>query len=217
MYKTANNRRRTTERTGKTYDLLLKLLLIGDSGVGKSALLLRYVDDSFTTSFIGTIGIDFKVTTIVVDGLKVRLQIWDTAGQERFRTITMAYYRGAMGIMLVYDVTDERSFSNMRNWIQQIEHHGNENVNKVLVGNKCDMKENRLVESTRGRTLADEFSMPFFETSAKTKTNVHECFNMLARDTSSRILDLMPAHDRPGYVPPINLVTKKNKPVKCCK
>jgi small GTP-binding protein len=91
----------------------IKLLLIGDSGVGKSCCLLRFSEDSFTPSFITTIGIDFKIRTIELDGKRVKLQIWDTAGQERFRTITTAYYRGAMGILLVYDVTDERSFNSM--------------------------------------------------------------------------------------------------------
>lgn len=95
----------------RNYDFLIKLLLIGDSGVGKSCCLLRFSEDSFTPSFITTIGIDFKIRTIELDGKRVKLQIWDTAGQERFRTITTAYYRGAMGILLVYDVTDERSFN----------------------------------------------------------------------------------------------------------
>lgn len=93
----------------------IKLLLIGDSGVGKSCCLLRFSEDSFTPSFITTIGIDFKIRTIELDGKRVKLQIWDTAGQERFRTITTAYYRGAMGILLVYDVTDERSFNSTQN------------------------------------------------------------------------------------------------------
>ncbi|KAJ7159423.1 P-loop containing nucleoside triphosphate hydrolase protein [Mycena filopes] len=95
------------------YDFLIKLLLIGDSGVGKSCLLLRFCDDAWTPSFITTIGIDFKIRTIELDGRRIKLQIWDTAGQERFRTITTAYYRGAMGILLVYDVTDERSFNSL--------------------------------------------------------------------------------------------------------
>ena len=101
-------------KSSGTYDSLIKLLLIGDSGVGKSCLLLRFSEDSFQTSFITTIGIDFKIRTIEMDGKRVKLQIWDTAGQERFRTITQAYYRGAMGILLVYDVTDEASFNNIR-------------------------------------------------------------------------------------------------------
>merc|ERR1712167_236646 len=105
------------------FDFLIKLLLIGDSGVGKSCLLLCFSDQSFTTSFITTIGIDFKIKTIELDGKRIKLQIWDTAGQERFRTITTAYYRGAMGILLVFDVTDDQSFQNIATWMDQIDQH----------------------------------------------------------------------------------------------
>ena len=100
---------------------------------------MRYSDDSFTSSFITTIGIDFKIKSILVDDSKVKLQIWDTAGQERFRTITTAYYRGAMGILLIYDVSDENSFVNVRNWMRQIDQNAAENVNRVLIGNKADV------------------------------------------------------------------------------
>merc|ERR1711934_836535 len=126
------------------YDMLIKLLLIGDSGVGKSCLLCRYSDDVFNSNFITTIGIDFKIRTIELDGAKIKLQIWDTAGQERFRTITQAYYRGAMGILLVYDVTDDKSFNNIRTWMRNIEQHANTEVVKVLLGNKCDMNSRRV-------------------------------------------------------------------------
>merc|ERR1712110_358768 len=149
------------------YDYLIKLLLIGDSGVGKSCLLLRFSDDSFTPSFITTIGIDFKIRTIELDGRRIKLQIWDTAGQERFRTITTAYYRGAMGILLVYDVTDEKSFGNIRNRIRNIEQHATESVNKMLIGNKCDMVDKKVIETERGQALADEYNIKFMETSAK--------------------------------------------------
>ncbi|KAK8531994.1 hypothetical protein V6N13_131345 [Hibiscus sabdariffa] len=156
-------------RARADYDYLIKLLLIGDSGVGKSCLLLRFSDGSFTTSFITTIGIDFKIRTIELDGKRIKLQIWDTAGQERFRTITTAYYRGAMGILLVYDVTDESSFNNIRNWIRNIEQHASDNVNKVLVGNKADMDESKR--------------------SAKTNLNVEEVFFSIARDIKQRLAD----------------------------
>mmetsp|Transcript_2473 Transcript_2473/g.7888 ORF Transcript_2473/g.7888 Transcript_2473/m.7888 type:complete len:219 (-) Transcript_2473:126-782(-) len=182
---------------GKTaaYDYLIKLLLIGDSGVGKSCLLLRFSDDSFTPSFITTIGIDFKIRTIELDGKRIKLQIWDTAGQERFRTITTAYYRGAMGILLVYDVTDEKSFANIRNWIRNIEQHATENVNKMLVGNKCDMADKRVVEPERGQALADEFNIKFMETSAKSSINVEEAFVMLATEIKKRLIDSQEAAD----------------------
>jgi Ras-related protein Rab-8A len=175
-------------RARADYDHLIKLLMIGDSGVGKSCLLLRFVDDSFTTSFITTIGIDFKIRTIEIDGKRIKLQIWDTAGQERFRTITTAYYRGAMGILLIYDVTDESSFNNIRNWIRNIEQHASDNVNKILVGNKADMDESkRAVPTARGQELADEFGIKFFETSAKTNLNVEQVFFTLGRDIKQRL------------------------------
>eukprot|EP00727_Mastigamoeba_balamuthi_P011974 m51a1_g74 putative rab gtpase (217) ;mRNA; f:238126-239268 len=179
--------------TDSKYDHLIKLLLIGDSGVGKSCLLLRFSDDSFTPSFITTIGIDFKIRTVELEGKRIKLQIWDTAGQERFRTITTAYYRGAMGILLVYDVTDEKSFSNIRNWIRNIEQHATENVNKILLGNKCDMADKKQVDYERGKALADEYGIRFLETSAKNSINVEEAFITLARDIKKRIIDTQPA------------------------
>merc|ERR1711977_712315 len=151
------------------YDMLIKLLLIGDSGVGKSCLLCRYSDDVFNSSFITTIGIDFKIRTIELDGKKIKLQIWDTAGQERFRTITQAYYRGAMGILLVYDVTDEKSFTNINSWMKNIQQHANTEVVKVLLGNKCDMKNKRADSTESGESLAADYGIEFFETSAKDK------------------------------------------------
>jgi len=171
------------------YDFLIKLLLIGDSGVGKSCLLLRFCDDAWTPSFITTIGIDFKIRTIELDGKRIKLQIWDTAGQERFRTITTAYYRGAMGILLVYDVTDDRSFNNIRTWHANIEQHASEGVNKVLIGNKSDWTDKRAVTEEEGRQLADELGIKFIETSAKINEGVEDAFFTLARDIKARLID----------------------------
>jgi Ras-related protein Rab-8A len=199
------------------YDYLIKLLLIGDSGVGKSCLLLRFSDDSFTPSFITTIGIDFKIRTIELEGKRIKLQIWDTAGQERFRTITTAYYRGAMGILLVYDVTDDKSFANMGNWIRNIEQHASENVNKILIGNKCDLVDKKVIDTARGKAMADEYGIRFLETSAKNSINVDEAFISLARDIKKRLIDT--AEQQPTD-PTINLRSKdKNTqppPKKCC-
>ena len=158
------------------------------AGVGKSCLLLRYADDSFTQSFITTIGIDFKIKTIELDGKRVKLQIWDTAGQERFRTITTAYYRGAMGILLVYDVGDSDSFENVRNWMRQIDQHASESVNKVLIGNKCDVEPSaRQVTHEQGEKLAKSFGIKFFETSAKDGTSVDDAFVTIASDVQKRL------------------------------
>lgn len=132
--------------------------------------------------------IDFKIKTVELGGKRVKLQIWDTAGQERFRTITTAYYRGAMGILLVYDVADERSFENVRGWMRNIEQHASSNVNKILIGNKCDVSEDkRVITKARGQALADEFGIPFFETSAKSSVNVNEAFMRIAGDIKNRL------------------------------
>lgn len=175
-------------RSGKQdFDYLIKLLLIGDSGVGKSCLLLRFSEDSFTSSFITTIGIDFKIKKLLLNDKWVKLQMWDTAGQERFRTITSAYYRGAMGILLVYDITDEASFNNIRNWMKNIEEHASDNVDKILVGNKSDMaEERRAVSYNSGKALADEYGIPFLETSAKDNVNVEQVFTAIALDVMQR-------------------------------
>ncbi|XP_053203397.1 ras-related protein Rab-8A-like isoform X1 [Panonychus citri] len=173
--------------SSKTYDYLFKLLLIGDSGVGKTCILFRFSEDAFHQSFISTIGIDFKIRTIELEGKKIKLQIWDTAGQERFRTITTAYYRGAMGIMLVYDVTNEKSFENIKNWVRNIEEHAASDVEKMILGNKCDIEDKRQVTKDRGEQLAIEYGIKFMETSAKTSINVEEAFVTLTRDIKRKM------------------------------
>ncbi|CEP24813.1 SEC4 [Cyberlindnera jadinii] len=165
----------------RAYDSVYKLLLIGDSGVGKSCILLRFVEDKFSPSFITTIGIDFKIRTVEVDGAKIKLQVWDTAGQERFRTITTAYYRGAAGIIIVYDVTDERTFENVKNWYEAINQHATEDAQVFLVGNKNDNADLRAVSYEQGEALARELGVPFLETSAKTNENVEELFIKLTK------------------------------------
>lgn len=168
---------------GGMFDHLFKILLIGDSGVGKSCILLRFSEDSFTSSFITTIGIDFKIRTVEIDGKRVKLQIWDTAGQERFRNITTAYYRGAHGIMLVYDISDDNSFANIRSWMRNIDTFGNPEVIRMLIGNKCDVfPENRKITFERGQALAQEFEINFLETSAKANINIDKAFQTLTGD-----------------------------------
>merc|ERR1711934_962636 len=158
------------------YDYLFKLLLIGDSGVGKSCLLLRFADDTYAESYISTIGVDFKIRTIQLEGKTIKLQIWDTAGQERFRTITSSYYRGAHGIIVVYDITDADSFANVRQWLEEIQRYACEGVNKLLVGNKCDLASKRLVEKKTAEEFAEKFGITFLETSAKNNQNVEAAF-----------------------------------------
>jgi len=187
------------------YDHLFKLLLIGDSGVGKSCLLLRFTDDTYTESYISTIGVDFKIRTIELEGKKIKLQIWDTAGQERFRTITSSYYRGAQGIILVYDCTDQESFNNVKQWMGEIDRYACENVNKLLVGNKTDLVNEKVVDTATAKAFADSMQIPFIETSAKNATNVEHCFFSMAREIQNRLSegagDSAPKTDTSKVVP----------------
>ncbi|XP_073989382.1 ras-related protein Rab-1A-like [Rhodnius prolixus] len=169
------------------YDYLFKLLLIGDSGVGKSCLLLRFADDSYSESYISTIGVDFKIKTINLEGETIKLQIWDTAGQERFRTITSSYYRGAHGIIVVYDCTDMESFSNLCKWFEEIDRYGSENVDKLLVGNKSDLTSKKVVEYATAKEFAEKLDIPFIETSAKMTTNVEKAFLTIACKIKGRV------------------------------
>jgi len=166
---------------------IVRLLTIGDSGAGKSSLLLRYTQNEFTVEYMPTIGIDFRLKTIDVKGKTVKVQVWDTAGQERFRTITHNYYRGAHGIALVYDVTQEGSFQNIRKWIQDVRTYAEDSVNIVLIGNKSDLENKRAVEKARGQELADEYGIAFFETSAKADLNVQEAFTSLVNSVCDRL------------------------------
>jgi len=169
------------------YDYLFKLLIIGDSGVGKSCLLLRFADDVFTESYISTIGVDFKIRTLELDGKTLKLQIWDTAGQERFRTITSSYYRGAHGIVVVYDITDMESFQNVTAWLHEIDRYASAGVNKLLVGNKSDLAAKRQVTYEQAKEFADSMNMEFLETSAKLSSNVDRAFLTIAQQIKARM------------------------------
>jgi Ras-related protein Rab-1A len=169
------------------YDYLFKLLLIGNSAVGKSSLLLRFSDNIFNDSFLPTIGVDFKIRTFDLNSKTVKLQIWDTAGQERFKTITSSYYKGAHGIIMTYDITDKQSFRDIDNWLAEVEKHASENVNKLLVGNKCDLEANRQVTYEEGKAYADQLGIKFIETSAKNSVNVDNAFFTMANEIKSRV------------------------------
>jgi len=197
------------------FDMQIKLLMIGDSGVGKTCLLLRYANDSFSPTFITTIGIDFKIKNINLDGKRIKLQIWDTAGQERFRTITTSYFRGAQGILLVYDVTDRQTFISIRNWVAQIQMHADVNVNKILIGNKCDMQDLRQVSHEEGESLAKEYNIHFFETSAKNDTNVEKSFLTIATDVKERLMT-DGGSDRPDDRRRLQEPAAGGKGKKCC-
>lgn len=164
----------------REYDHLFKLLIIGDSGVGKSSLLLRFADNTFSGSYITTIGVDFKIRTVEIEGERVKLQIWDTAGQERFRTITSTYYRGTHGVIVVYDVTSGDSFANVKRWLHEIEQNCDV-VNRILVGNKNDAPDRKVVLTEDAQRFADQMGIRLFETSAKDNINVEEMFMAITK------------------------------------
>nr|CAA98163.1 RAB1X [Lotus japonicus] len=163
------------------YDLSFKILLIGDSGVGKSSLLVSFISSSVEDQS-PTIGVDFKIKMLTVGGKRLKLTLWDTAGQERFRTLTSSYYRGAQGIILVYDVTKRETFTNLSEvWSKELElYSNNQDCVKMLVGNKVDRDAARAVSREEGLALAKELGCLLIECSAKTRENVEQCFEELA-------------------------------------
>ena len=163
------------------YDFIFKVLLLGNSDVGKSSLILRYVDQVWSDTFVPTIGVDFKVKTLEIENKQIKMQIWDTAGQERFRNVISSYFRGSHGIFLIYDITNRDSFKNLENWLIEIEKNASQNVLKILIGNKSDLVDDREIKTEEGQAFANRNGMKFMETSAKMNTNVNEAFETLAK------------------------------------
>lgn len=168
-----------------SYAYLFKYIIIGDSGVGKSCLLLQFTDKRFEATHELTIGVEFGARIIAVDGKDIKLQIWDTAGQEAFRSITRSYYRNATGALLVYDITREETFQSLKRWLEEARRNANENMVIMLIGNKSDLQHKRQVSRERGEAFARENGLIFMETSAKTDDNVEKAFT----NTASQIYE----------------------------
>ena len=175
----------------QSYDFLFKLILIGDSGVGKTCMMFRFSNDFFQTAFIPTIGIDFRIKTVLLRNKRIKLQIWDTAGQERYDTMTTSCYRGAVGIILVYDITNYTSFNNIPKWLKAIQEHANEDVEKMLIGNRCDKEDERVIPKERGEGIAKENNILFFETSAKTGVNIDYAFTEFVEAIMDKTMNVL--------------------------
>lgn len=183
-------------------DYSYQLLLIGDATVGKSMLLLRFTDAAYTESYISTSGLDVKSSILELDGESMHLHLYDLSGVERFRCLHSSYYRIAHGIIIVYDVTNQESFSNVKGWLREIDEYAPDGVNKLLVGNKCDLASEKVVRYDEARKLADSFGIQFMETSAKTSHNVKPAFQALVKEIKQRLDSQPKAAPRGGNVLP---------------
>ena len=161
------------------YDFLYKMILIGDSGVGKSNILLKYLKNEFQQNTKATVGVEFGTKTVEIDNKKIKVQIWDTAGQERYRSITSAYYKGAKGAFIVYDITRKGSFENIDKWIEDLKSNGDKNVSIMLIGNKSDLADKREVQTDEGIKKSEESKVAFLETSALNGENVAKAFEQI--------------------------------------
>lgn len=164
------------------YDHIIKLILIGDSNVGKSCILKKLMNKTYNSEYQPTIGIDYKIKTFFLDGKKIKVEIWDTAGQERYRSIVSSYYRGASGIIVVYDTSCEKSFKNLKNWINGVTKNTYQNVKIIIAGNKCDLIDSREVSKEKIIEYSKELNLPFIEVSAKTNYNIDIMFEILIRE-----------------------------------
>jgi len=198
------------------FSVFFKILLIGDLGVGKSCVILRYVEGDFPGNIMSSIGVDFKTKQIDLDDRLIKLQIWDTAGHEKFRTITTSYYKSAHAIIILYDITQKASFDHIRNWITEIDKFGKQGVLKVIVGNKLDMENNRKITKEAAENLALKYGIKLWEVSAKDNTNIEEMF----LDTIKTLLEKNSKIISEGSSMATNIKLNKNvknkKNKKCC-
>lgn len=195
------------------YDFLIKTIVVGDSGIGKTCLTQRFVDDKYNANDI-TIGVEFGSKIISHEDKKIKIQIWDTAGQEAFRSIVRSYYRNAAGVILCYDITNEESFRNIKTWLEDVITNCNNSPQIILVGTKCDLEHRRAISKEYGETFAKTHNMLFVETSAKNAYGITECFQMLAAKIYNEILSGNSTNWQTGIVQfPEDHASKKRS---CC-
>ncbi|XP_068611110.1 ras-related protein Rab-19-like [Brachionichthys hirsutus] len=197
-----------------SFDFLFKIVLIGDSNVGKTCVVQNFKSRTFSEKQQNTIGVDFSVRTLDIEGKKVKMQVWDTAGQERFRTITQSYYRSAHGAVIAYDITRKSTFESVTHWIKEVELYGAANAVLMLIGNKCDLEEERQVQFRKACNLAKERGLlAALETSAKESQNVEEAFMMMARELMARNgLNVQQDDAESNDTPPV-LLRSNSRPV----
>ena len=209
------------ETESNNYELLYKIIIIGDTCVGKSNILSRYIRDEFREDSKSTVGVELGTKFLKVKDVGTKIQIWDTAGQERYRSITSSYYKGSHGCFIVYDITNETSFENVDKWYQQAQKEASKDVTIILVGNKCDLEEQRKVSKEKGEEKAKQFNIPFFETSALSKIKIDDIFNEMVNNIFERTggpkneddddIEIINENDKP-----VNLNPQEPKKKGCC-
>ena len=198
-----------TKSTLDDFDIKLKIMVLGESMVGKTSLITRYTNDKFGGRYLCTVGIDFQKKKIEKNGKRVLLQIWDTAGQERFRNVTKNYFQASQGFILAYDINNKESFEKVQYWIEEIKSNAEEKIKCILIGTKCDL-DKREVSEEEGQNLGEQYGYKFLETSAKDNININETFETLV----SEILDNFQENGRQSLTLSTNKIGKKKK--KCC-
>ena len=202
------------------YDYLFKLIIVGDTNVGKTNIMSKYIKDQFNITSKSTIGVEFGTKILEIDNKKVKAQIWDTAGQERYKSITSAYYKGAKGAFIVYDITNKSTFESVDKWIKDLNSYGDKNLTMLLIGNKSDLEDKRIINKEVGEEKAKSFELGFIETSAYNGDNIDQAFDIMLKEVLKRYIvenDVNNDEFEGGTGNNIELVKKNEiKKKKCC-
>ena len=202
------------------YDYLFKLIIVGDTNVGKTNIMSKYIKDQFNITSKSTIGVEFGTKILEIDNKKVKAQIWDTAGQERYKSITSAYYKGAKGAFIVYDITNKSTFESVDKWIKDLNSYGDKNLTMLLIGNKSDLEDKRIINKEEGEEKAKSFELGFIETSAYNGDNIDQAFDIMLKEVLKRYIvenDVNNDEFEGGIGNNIELIKKnENKKKKCC-